>query len=82
MMKVNKLAMIMAVATLGMSAVASAQSVQPADANSMAAGSNQGPKTRAQVREELAQARMNGTIPRFGNPDPYGPGGTPNFTRH
>ncbi|WP_090682318.1 DUF4148 domain-containing protein [Paraburkholderia phenazinium] len=82
MMKVNKLAMIIAVATLGMPALASAQSVQPADANSMAAGSNQGPKTREQVREELAHARMNGTIPRFGNPDPYGPGGTPNFTRH
>jgi len=25
---------------------------------------------------------MDGTISRFGNPDPYGPGGTPNFTRH
>jgi hypothetical protein len=82
MMKVNKLLMIMGVATLGMSALASAQSVQPSDANSVAAGSNQGPKTREQVREELARARMNGTIPRFGNPDPYGPGGTPNFTRH
>lgn len=82
MMKVNKFVMMIAVATLGMSALASAQSVQPPDANSMATGSNQGPKTREQVREELAHARMNGTIPRFGNPDPYGPGGTPNFTRH
>lgn len=81
-MKVNKLVIIMAVATLGMSALASAQPVQGADGNSVAAGSNQGPKTRAQVREELAHARMNGTIPRFGNPDPYGPGGTPNYTRH
>ncbi|WP_121307732.1 DUF4148 domain-containing protein [Paraburkholderia sp. BL17N1] len=82
MMKVNKLVMIIAVASLGISALASAQSLQPLDANSTAAGSNQGPKTREQVREELIRARMNGTIPRFGNPDPYGPGGTPNFTRH
>jgi hypothetical protein len=44
--------------------------------------SNQGPKTREQVRAELAHARMDGTISRFGNPDPYGPGGTPNFARH
>src|SRR5271169_6444034 len=62
MMKVNKLVMVMVMATLGMSALASAQSVQPPYANSMAAGSNQGPKTREQVREELAHARMNGTI--------------------
>src|SRR5579863_239200 len=82
MMKVNKLVRIMAAATLGMSALASAQSVRPPDSNSKVAESNQGPKTREQVREELAHARMNGTIPRFGNPDPYGPGGTPNFTRH
>jgi len=34
------------------------------------------------VRAELAHARMDGTLSRFGNPDPYGPGGTPNFTRH
>jgi len=81
-MKVSKLMMVMAVAALGMSTLSSAQSVQPADASPMAAGSNQGPKTREEVREELAQARMSGTIPRFGNPDPYGPGGTPTFTRH
>jgi transposase InsO family protein len=82
MMKLNKLMMIMAVAALGVSTLASAQSVQPVDGNAMAATSNQGPKTREQVRAELAQARMDGSISRFGNPDPYGPGGTPNFTRH
>jgi hypothetical protein len=32
------------------------------------------PLTRAQVRADLARARADGTIPRFGNPDPYGPG--------
>lgn len=80
-MKMNKLMIIMAVATLGMSALASAKPVQGANGDSMAAESNQGPKTREQVREELAHARMNGTIPRFGNPDPYGPGGIPNFIR-
>jgi len=82
MMKLNKLMMIMAVTALGVSTLASAQSVQPVDGNAMAATSNQAPKTREQVRAELAQARMDGTISRFGNPDPYGPGGTPNFTRH
>ena len=81
-MKLNKLMMIMTVATLGVSTLASAQSVQPVDGNAMAATSNQGPKTREQVRAELARARMDGTLSRFGNPDPYGPGGTPNFTRH
>jgi hypothetical protein len=84
-MKTNKLTMIMAVAALSVSTLASAQTVQPVqamDANSMQATANQGPKTREQVRAELARARMDGTIPRFGNPDPYGPGGTPNFTRH
>ena len=81
-MKLNKLMMIMAVAALGASTLASAQSVQPVDGNAMAATSNQAPKTREQVRAELARARMDGTISRFGNPDPYGPGGTPNFTRH
>ncbi|MDB5785695.1 DUF4148 domain-containing protein [Caballeronia mineralivorans] len=84
-MKMNKLTMIMAVAALSVSTLASAQTVQPVqtmDANSMQAAANQGPKTREQVRAELARARMDGTIPRFGNPDPYGPGGTPNFTRH
>jgi hypothetical protein len=41
---------------------------------------DQGQKTRAQVREELARARSDGTLPRFGNPDPAGPGGTPSLT--
>ena len=81
-MKLNKLMMMVAVTALGVSTLASAQSVQPVDGNAMAATSNQAPKTREQVRAELAQARMDGTISRFGNPDPYGPGGTPNFTRH
>ncbi|SAK59132.1 hypothetical protein AWB82_02624 [Caballeronia glebae] len=34
-------------------------------------------KTRQDVEDELRQARMNGSLPRFGNPDPYGPGGSP-----
>jgi hypothetical protein len=33
------------------------------------------PKTRAEVRAELARARENGSLPAFGNPDPMGPGG-------
>jgi hypothetical protein len=83
-MKMSKLTMIMAVAALSVSTLASAQTAQPVqemNANSMPAAANQGPKTREQVRAELARARMDGTIPRFGNPDPYGPGGTPNFTK-
>jgi hypothetical protein len=39
-----------------------------------------GPKTRAQVRAELAQARADGSLPAFGNPDPAGPGGAPSNT--
>jgi hypothetical protein len=35
------------------------------------------PKTRKDVEDELRKARMNGALPRFGNPDPYGPGGAP-----
>lgn len=42
-----------------------------------AAAPSDGPKTRAQVRDELSRARTNGTMSRFGNPDPYGPGGSP-----
>ncbi|SPB15796.1 hypothetical protein NOV72_03002 [Caballeronia novacaledonica] len=37
----------------------------------------QPPKSRHDVQEELRRARMNGSLPRFGNPDPYGPGGSP-----
>jgi Domain of unknown function (DUF4148) len=82
-MKMNKLMMmIMSGSVLGVSMLAHAQSVQAPDAKPMPPVSNQEPKTRAQVRAELAEARTDGTISRFGNPDPYGPGGTPNFTKH
>ena len=37
-------------------------------------------KTRSEVREELKRARADGSIPRYGNPDAYGPGGSPNDT--
>lgn len=39
-----------------------------------------GPKTRAQVRAEIAHARADGSLPAFGNPDPAGPGGAPSRT--
>jgi Domain of unknown function (DUF4148) len=81
-MKMNKLMLIVSVSILGVSTLANAQSVQVSDANPTPSASNQMPKTRAQVRAELARARMDGTISRFGNPDPYGPGGTPNFIKH
>ena len=42
--------------------------------------SDQAPKTRAQVRAELDRARADGSLPRFGNPDPAGPGGVPSGT--
>lgn len=35
------------------------------------------PKSRQDVQDELRNARLNGSLPRFGNPDPYGPGGSP-----
>ena len=44
--------------------------------------SNQAPKTRAEVRNEVEQARANGALPRFGNPDPAGPGGAPSRVSH
>ncbi|WP_254700359.1 DUF4148 domain-containing protein [Trinickia violacea] len=73
----------MVVATLSVApTLVCAQSVQSSQSSSTQAVSTQGPKTRAQVRAELAQARADGSIPRFGNPDPYGPGGTPNFISH
>ncbi|MGA7814334.1 DUF4148 domain-containing protein [Caballeronia sp.] len=37
-------------------------------------GPSQGPKTREQVRAELERARADGSLSRFGNPDPAGPG--------
>ena len=43
--------------------------------------SAQGPKTRAQVRAELDRARADGSLPRFGNPNPIGPGGVPSSTK-
>jgi hypothetical protein len=42
--------------------------------------SESGPKTRAQVRAEIAHARATGSLPAFGNPDPAGPGGAPSLT--
>jgi hypothetical protein len=47
------------------------------DASHFAAASS-GPKTRKQVEDELRKARQDGSLPRFGNPDPAGPGGTLN----
>jgi hypothetical protein len=44
------------------------------------ASSGSAPKTRAQVRAELDRARVDGALPRFGNPDPKGPGGAPSTT--
>jgi hypothetical protein len=48
------------------------QTVRPAPAPVVE--SLQGPKSRAQVRAELERARTDGSLPRFGNPDPAGPG--------
>jgi hypothetical protein len=42
--------------------------------------SDGGPKTRAEVRAEIARARADGSLPAFGNPDPAGPGGAPSLT--
>jgi hypothetical protein len=77
-------------------AVQPAQAAQPAQAEQTAQAaqtfqpeptpaptptqSSQGAKTRAQVRMELERARANGALPRFGNPDPAGPGGAPSLT--
>lgn len=63
-----------------------AQPAQPAPAAQTAppattvAQSGQGPKTRDEVRMELERARSNGDLPRFGNPDPAGPGGALSMT--
>lgn len=57
-------------------APATVQSHEP-PAPPPAAAPSDAPKTRAQVRDELSRARTNGTMSRFGNPDPYGPGGSP-----
>ena len=54
--------------------------VQPVAPKPLPMQSNQAPKTRAQVRAELARARADGSLPRFGNPNPAGPGGVPSST--
>ncbi|OTP79355.1 DUF4148 domain-containing protein [Caballeronia sordidicola] len=56
--------------------------IQAVPSNSMATVPDHGSKTRAQVRSELAHARADGSLPRFGNPDPAGPGGLPGSTAH
>jgi hypothetical protein len=82
-MKPKQLMTTMVVATLSVvTTLAGAQSVQSSQSNSTQAVSAQGPKTRAQVRAELAQARADGTISRFGNPTNSGPAGTPNYISH
>jgi hypothetical protein len=48
------------------------QTVRPAPAPVVEL--SQGPKSREQVRAELERARTDGSLPRFGNPDPAGPG--------
>ncbi|MGF6779867.1 hypothetical protein [Paraburkholderia sp. GAS334] len=56
------------------------ETAQVAQPDPVAADTDRGPKTRAQVRAELDRARTNGGLPRFGNPDPKGPGGAPSTT--
>jgi hypothetical protein len=51
--------------------------VQPAASTDTLPKSDGGPKTRAQVRAEIARAREDGSLPAFGNPDPAGPAGAP-----
>lgn len=63
----------------------SAQAASPQPVAQTAAPSapllkSDGPKTRAQVRAEIARAREDGSMPPFGNPDPAGPGGAPSLT--
>jgi hypothetical protein len=61
----------------------SAQSAQPDSAPTPAPGtSSQAPKTRDEVRMEVERARVDGALPRFGNPDPAGPGGAPSRVSH
>jgi hypothetical protein len=54
---------------------------QPVVPKPLPAQASQAPKTRAQVRAELDRARADGSLPRFGNPDPAGPGGVPSSTK-
>jgi hypothetical protein len=67
-------------------AVQNAPGAQSAQADSMPAPapgtSSQAPKTRDEVRMEVERARVDGALPRFGNPDPAGPGGAPSRVSH
>ncbi|PRX30778.1 uncharacterized protein DUF4148 [Paraburkholderia sp. BL18I3N2] len=54
--------------------------VQSTPSSGTVARTDDGPKTRSQVRAEIARARENGSLPAFGNPDPAGPGGAPSLT--
>jgi hypothetical protein len=54
---------------------------QPVAQKPLPVQASQAPKTRAQVRAELDRARADGSLPRFGNPDPAGPGGVPSSTK-
>jgi hypothetical protein len=53
---------------------------QAAPPPAIALDSGKTAKTREQVRAELDRARTNGSLPRFGGPNPYGPGGAPSTT--
>jgi len=55
--------------------------VRPVEPTRAPVQSNQAPKTREEVRAELYRARADGMLPRFGNPDPAGPGGVPSSTK-
>jgi hypothetical protein len=64
-------------------AAQSGQSAQADSASIPAPGtSSQAPKTRDEVRKEVERARSDGALPRFGNPDPAGPGGAPSRISH
>ncbi|WNC94203.1 hypothetical protein RI103_25950 [Paraburkholderia sp. FT54] len=54
--------------------------VQSTSSGGTAVKTDDGPKTRSQVRAEIVRARQNGGLPAFGNPDPAGPGGAPSLT--
>lgn len=54
--------------------------IQPTPSGGTSSTADGGPKTRAQVRAEIARARQDGSLPAFGNPNPAGPGGAPSMT--
>jgi hypothetical protein len=60
--------------------VQSASVPQPVQPETALEQAGQRPKTRAEVRMELERARSDGDLPRFGNPDPAGPGGALSMT--